>query len=119
MNKMKKLYVIWGILAVLIFAFLTAFGFMYKKKTYIYKDLENRLVAAEKKYVDSRFLYPENGEVVKITANDLIENEFFDSMQLNDEVCEGYTTVRKDGGVFEYKAYIKCKWYKTKGYQKG
>lgn len=118
MKKMKKVYIIWGVIVVLVFALLTAFGFMYKNKSTIYKDLENRLVDAEKKYVDAKFLYPNNGEPLKITAKEMMDAGFLESMKLESETCEGYAVIQKNGTVFEYKGYVKCKNYTTKGYEK-
>ena len=117
MNKMKRMYVIWGMLVVGLFILLTIFGFFYKKKTQVYKELENEIVKAEDRYVDEKFLYPEQNEIVKTKVSTLIDNGYLDSLEVNGEVCEGYATVRKKGAVYDYKGYIKCANYKTKGYQ--
>ena len=117
MDKIKKMYFVWGILVILIFGILTVFGFIYKNKTSVYKELENKLVEAEKKYVDAKFLYPQGNENLKVTSEILIKNEFMDELKINDEVCDGYATIKRKGTVFEYKGYVKCNNYTTKGYE--
>lgn len=116
MEKIKKSYWIWGIVVVSLFILLTLFGFLYKKKANVYKELENKLIEAEKKYVDAKFLYPTTNEPVKITAKEMIENGFMNHLNLEEETCDGYAVVIKNGTVFEYKGYVNCKNYKTKGY---
>ncbi len=117
LNKINKMYFVWGIVVFLIFVLLTIFGFMYKNKTSFYKSLEEKLVNAEKKYADAKFLYPQNGETVKITAKEMIEYGALDSLEYDGEICDGYATVQKKGTVFDFKGYVSCKNYKTKGYE--
>lgn len=117
MNKMKKMYVIWGVVVVIIFGLLTAFGFLYKNKSEAYKILEEKLVTAEKKYADAKFLYPQNSELVKVSAQEMIEYGALDSLEYDGTTCDGYATIQKKGTVFEYKGYVSCENYKTKGYE--
>lgn len=113
---MKKMYYIWGIVVLLIFVFLTLFGFMYKDKSNVYKELELKIVEAEKKYIDSRFLYPTDEKEFKVNVKTLIDNGFLDNIDINNDTCEGYASIKKNGAVYEYYGYISCKNYKTKGY---
>ncbi len=117
MNKIKKMYALWAIIVIGLFAFLTAFGFLYKKKTVVYKELEEKLETAEKRYIDAKFLYPDQNESLKTNATILIENGYLDALEINGEKCDGYAVIIKKDIAFEYKAYIKCPNYKTKGYK--
>jgi uncharacterized protein YpmB len=117
MDKLKKYSIVWGIIVVLIFTLLTIFGLTYKNKTKPYKNLENALVEAEKKYVDANFLYPQDGSELKTSANELIENNYLESLKKDDKECTGYVTVMQNGTVYEYKGFIKCDNYTTKGYK--
>ena len=117
MNEMKKLSVVWGILLILIFGMLTTFGVLYTKKIRPYKDMENMLADLTKKYVEIEFSYPQNGEELIITLEQLKEKSLLEELKHNDEVCDGYATIKKSKGVYEYKGYVKCSDYKTKGYQ--
>lgn len=116
MNKIKNMYVVWVVIVVIIFILLTVFGFLYKNKSNGYKLLEEKLVEAEKKYADAKFLYPQNGEIVKITAHEMIENGFLDALKYEGETCDGYVTLQKNGTTYQYKGYVNCSNYKTKGY---
>lgn len=116
MNHLKHYGIIWGIVVVGIFVLLTVFGFMYKDKSKAYKELEEKLVSAEKKYVDAKFLYPEENNTLKTSASELITSGFMEELKINDEVCDGYVIVSHDTTVFTYKGYVSCSHYKTKGY---
>lgn len=117
MKKIQVYTVIWGMVIVSVFVLLTAFGLGYKKKVRVYKALENKIVEAEKKYVDAKFLYPAEKETLKTKAAVLIDNGYMEKLTINDEECDGYAIVTHDSVVYEYKGFIKCKNYKTKGYQ--
>lgn len=116
MNKMKKISIVWGLFAVFIVGLLTLFGFLYKSKVGVYKDLEEQLVSASKKYIEAKFLYPKENEEFKATSSELVESGFMEELKVNDEVCHGYVVVSKST-VFNYKGYVECKNYKTKGYK--
>lgn len=119
MKKSNILFVIWGVIVVILVGLLTVLGFMLKGKNEKYEKIEDRLIKATSSYVDYNFLYPEGNEKVKILSKDLIENEFLklEELKTDDDTCTGYVMLKKDV-VYEYKAYIKCKNYTTKGYQK-
>ena len=83
MNHLKHYGIIWGIVVVGIFVLLTVFGFMYKDKSKAYKELEEKLVSAEKKYVDAKFLYPEENNTLKTSASELITSGFMEELNEN------------------------------------
>ncbi len=116
MEKKKKVYYVWGIVVVLIFVCLTVLGFVYKDKSSVYKELEQKLVEAQKKYIDNKFLYPQDDKEFKVKSTTLIENGFLDDLKVGDEECSGYASIKKKGAVYEYFGYVSCKNYKTKGY---
>lgn len=121
MNKVKnenKYLILWGFLVILLIGLLTAVGFVYKNKTKVYKELENSLVEAEKKYVEAKFLYPQDNETLKTTSEELLNENYIDNMAIDNQECTGYVKVYKDSTVFKYKAFIKCGRYTTKGYEK-
>jgi uncharacterized protein YpmB len=116
-DKMKRISIVWGIMVVLIVGMLTVFGFFYKSKTTIYDELEEKLVDASKKYVDANFLYPQDKDELKVTKEELVDNQYLDELKKDDNDCSGYVIVKLSNGVYTYKAYIKCPNYKTKGYK--
>ncbi len=116
MKKVHNYAIVWGIIVLIIIILLTIFGFVYKDKSKVYKDLEEKIVEAVKKYADAKFLYPKSGENVKTTADVLIEEGFMEELKVGDEVCEGYVILSFKNSVYDYKGYVKCKNYVTKGY---
>lgn len=117
MNKLNKLTILWGFIIVSIFVLLTVFGFVYKNKTNVYKELEQKLVEAEKKYVDAKFLYPQDGKTLKTTSEELIDEKYLDYLAIDNNECTGYVEVKRKNTIYEYIGYIKCDNYKTKGYE--
>lgn len=118
MDKFNKYTFVWGLLIVALFSLLTIFGFIYKNKTGNYKRLEDKIIEAEKRYVDEKFLYPQDEKKVVITVKELIEAGYLDNLDIENDNCEGYAEVYKVNSVFEYKGFIKCNKYQTKGYEK-
>ena len=116
MNKIKRMYIIWGMLVIGIFIILTIF--MYKNKTSAYKELEKQLAEASKKYVEVKFSYPNSGESVKVTIEQLKAMNLIEELKINDETCNGYAIISRPSTVFEYKGYVTCQNYTTKGYEK-
>ncbi len=117
MKKTKGLFIAWAIIVIIIVILLTVLGFLLKSKNGEYEKLETKITDSAKRYVDNKFLYPEDDEKLKVTSKELIEATFLDELKIKNDVCTGYVVVSKDG-VYKYKAYIKCKNYTTKGYEK-
>ncbi len=117
MKKMKYMSVVWGLVVVGIFVLLTFFGFLYKNKTKDYKLLEEKLVEAEKKYADQKFLYPNEGEIIKTSLKELQEAGLIEEFNVLDVACDGYVVLSHQGLVYDYKGYVHCGNYKTKGYE--
>lgn len=118
MKKIQILTVVWGMVVIGIFVLLTTFGIVYKNKSTVYKELEEKIVEAGKQYIDAKFLYPNDKEEVKTKVQTLIEEGYLDEFVVEDKTCDGYVVVKKGRTVYEYKGYVHCGQYKTKGYQK-
>lgn len=117
MKEMRTISIVWGVFLVLIFGLLTTFGVLYKNKMKPYKDMERSLVDASKKYVEIEFSYPQDGSSLKISSADLQEKASLPELKHDDDVCEGYAVVKKKSGAYDYKGYIKCPSYTTKGFE--
>ena len=115
MGRSNKIFVFWGVLVVAIIGLLTFTGFMVKKINNNYGKVEEKLVQVTKGYVDTKFLYPDEGDSIKVTAKELRDNEVLDELKNGEDSCDGYVIVKKDG-IYDFKAYIKCDKYKTRGY---
>jgi len=119
LKQMKKISYIWGFLLVLLVVGLTIIGFIYKNKSSDYKKLEDQLVESAKKYVDAKFLYPDDKASMKISFEDMKNDGFIEELKKDDEnVCDGYVLVSNNGMVFQYKGFVKCPKYTTKDYEK-
>ena len=118
LKKMRIISYVWGSILILLVGGLTAIGFVYKNKIKKYEELENKLEEKIKTYVDEKFIYPEEGKNLKITYEELKDNNYIDNLNINDEECDGYGIVLNDKSTFKYQVYIKCNGYKTKNYDK-
>ncbi len=118
LKQMHRISVIWGIVLVLLVTGLTAIGFLYKNKSKDYKEMENKLVNFAEKYVEAKFLYPEENQSLRITLDDLKSNDYLEELKKDDDVCDGYVVVSHDGFVYHYKGFVKCPKYTTKNYEK-
>ncbi len=116
MKKVSKYYIAWAVMVIIIFALLTTFGFIYKNKSNDYKKLEQNIIEATQKYVDNKFLYPDKNKSIKITIKELQENNFIGILKKGEDECTGYAIVKSSGTAYDYKGYIKCPQYQTKGY---
>ena len=113
MKKTKILFIIWAIIVLIIIGLLTALGFILENRYEKYKELEDKLVSSAKEYAHSEILL-EEGEII-VTTEELIEQEYLDSLEVDDDVCQGYVVITNDG-TYEYAPYITCKGYTTRNF---
>ena len=117
MKKTNRLFMIWGALCVVIVGLLTTMGFMIRRANKEYLSLEEKLQISAEKYTSDKFMYPDDGEMIKVTKKDLIGANYLDDLKKDKDYCDGYVIVKTEKYV-KYKAYIKCKNYETDGYSK-
>ena len=111
---MKKNMVIWLILIAILVGGLTVIGLKIKNDNKEYKTLEKKMTDVAKAY------YGEIPGLLKdnetISLQDLSDYDNTLTNKVNEEECNGYVKTTSNMGIFEYKAYIKCNEYTTKGY---
>lgn len=112
MKRYNMLFTFWIIIVVIIFAFLIAIGFIYKKKIEIYKDYEVLLVNKTKKYIKDNNKYPKKNETKKIDLDTLIKEDYLSDDEVVDS-CKGYVQISHKDSI-KYNAVLSCKYYKTK-----
>lgn len=117
MKEMKRMSIVWGVIMVAIFVLLTFFGLKWKERYQGYFDLETKLKEETKKYFESSYSYPDRGREITITLSELVHNGILKELSYNYDLCDGYVIVSNDD-VIEYKPYIKCNNYTTRGYDK-
>lgn len=112
---MKKKIIIWTALMFVIVGCLTIYGFAIKKNS-IGELSEEAMVEQVKKYLGLyQNLYPVKGGEVKFSSDRLVSEGYDPKLESE---CTGYVVVKNGNMGFEYKAYIKCPDYETKGYSK-
>ncbi|MCI8394541.1 MAG: hypothetical protein HFH86_03560 [Bacilli bacterium] len=118
MKQMQRIKIIWGAFLITLVVMLTFIGFLYKNKSGAYKQLEKELEESAKKYVDARFLYPDEKDFVKISFEEMKSSGFIEELKKDEDVCDGYVIVKHNGSIFEYKGFVSCPKFTTKGYEK-
>lgn len=108
----KGLFIVWVILLFIIFGLLSAFGFIYKGKLSKYNNYEKILVESARKYTYKNAIYPTDGKSISINIDELIDKKYVNKKDIVKE-CSGKVIVTKNGFI-DYKANIKCKYYKSK-----
>mgnify|MGYP003295391319 CR=1 FL=1 len=88
------------------------------EKSYNYHKLEESLETSAKEYYSANFDIEKVGEIplMTITSKTLIEKEYLDSLETNNEMCTGYVNIKNNEGSLSYDSYIKCDSYQTEGY---
>ena len=118
LKKMRIISYVWGSILVIIVIGLTVVGFIYKDHQKEYKNLEKQIEESAKKYVEEKFLYPEDKEKIKVTLEQLTSEQLIQDFKINGEDCDGYVIVYKNQGVFKYTPKIKCPKYQSPKYNK-
>lgn len=113
---MKKNMILAGILVILLVILLTVIGLNIKKSTTDYKQLENKLSKAAIGYFGESPSLAKDGLV--IDSDDLYNYDNTIDMNISGDTCTGYVKLTSNMGIYDYKAYIKCNNYITKGYSK-
>ena len=113
-NVMKKNMIIWLILIVILVGGLTIIALKIKNANKEYKTLEKKMTDVAKAYYGEKPGLLKNNETISI--QDLSDYDNTLTNKVNEEECNGYVKTTSNMGIFEYKAYIKCNEYTTKGY---
>ena len=109
MKSFDRAFVVWFIVAILIFGGLITLGFVYKKKISDYENYEKVLIQGAKSYISDGGLYPKKNEVITVDINSIIKSGYIKKKDVIDS-CTGFIKVSKKKNLV-YKPYIKCKYY--------
>jgi len=83
---------------------------------YNYVKAENQIENAAKDYCKERFQNIEDIPLMSLSYKFLKEKGYIESLDANDESCNGYVTIKSQNGKIIYDPYIKCENYRTEGY---
>lgn len=111
---MKRNLIIMIIISFILVGALTFMGFEIKKKNAPYTALEKDLKEAAESYVGQYVFNPDSN--LKIELDTLKDKNLIKELKYQNENCKGYVVYSKNYISFEYKPYIKCDNYTTKGY---
>jgi len=111
---MKKILIVWVLVAVILVGGLTFLGFKIKEQNKPYRTLENKLEETAIGLIGEKpnILNSSN----KITLEDFTNNGYEINMTVNGDKCDGYVVASKTMSFYKYTAYIKCSNYTTAGY---
>lgn len=116
MKKTKILFIIWGILVIVIVGLLTTMGFILQNKNKKYQDLEEKLVESATEYITDKIILEEK-EIITLNTEQLIEEGYLDSLEVENDTCSGYVII-ENKGTYEYSPFITCSHYTTLDYDK-
>lgn len=105
LKHMQRISFIWGTIMIFLVVGMTIIGFIYKNKTKEFKEFEEIVAEKAKDYLVLNNLN-------KVTIEELKNSNIIDSLIVDGKNCTGYVVSNNA----EYKSYIKCGSYKTKGY---
>jgi len=111
MKSFNRLFIVWFVVVTLVFIGLIVLGFVFKQRLSEYKDYEDKLVIATKKYVKDNNKYPTVNTPVKVSIDKLIQKGYIKEKDAIDS-CNGKVVVTKEKS-FIYTPQIKCKNYKS------
>ena len=114
---MKKMYACWIFLMVVLLSALLFFGYAYIDSISGYQSLEADMVEAGDFYLNINNIELSVGESIRLESKQLIEAKTINSMEVEDDKCEGYVEIKKNISNYDYKAYIKCNEHTTEGYE--
>lgn len=114
---MKKMIAVWLFLALGLFGTIYFIGVNFNKAYKDYRALEADMTEAAAIYISVNKIKLKMGDKLTIKDEDLNKSNLLPSMEIKDDKCKGYITVKKTYDNYEYDAYIKCKNYKTVDYE--
>lgn len=117
LKRMKIISIIWGMFLVTLFIIVTIFAFKFKNTSKKYLELGEYFSSKAQEYVEDNNLYPSKDETIKVNKSDLIDNEYIEELEIDEDKCEGFVIVTNKKN-YEYKAYLKCNKYKSAKYEK-
>lgn len=79
-----------------------------------YVDLEIKLENSAKKYISDKDIVI-NGEY-KISYNTLKSYGYINSLEINNDKCDGYVMVKNVDNINYYNGYLSCESYETLNY---
>ena len=118
MNKKKIIRIVVIVVVVLLVLAVLYFAFYYPNK--VFKDNEEKFIAAGERYyqINKNYLPNQEGRVLSVNLGTLIREDYLDDLYIpySKKVCdlnESTVKVVKKDGEFQYYTYLKCGNYES------
>lgn len=86
-----------------------------------YEDIEINLNSDSLEYINEYYAQEITTGVIVVSTDNLLKYNIITEKDLrdtdNNDVCSGYSLIRKENGELTSKSYIKCDKYVSEGYQ--
>ena len=86
-----------------------------------YQDIEENLDYKSLEYINGYYKQDITTGVIVVSTDNLLKYDIIKKKDLkdtdNNDLCKGYSLIRKEKGELISKSYIKCDNYVTEGYQ--
>lgn len=122
-NNFMKLKLVWRrviilwIIILLIIILLIIFSGTNKASNNKHKKIENAINIAAINYVTDKGLYGTVDQKLRISIDELIDENYFSLDDLKDKSCTGYSLIYYENDVHHADSYLLCKNYTTDGYE--
>lgn len=114
---MKKMVIIWIIIAVMLVGTLTFVGLEFQNSIKEYRSYESDVVESAQIYMELNDVKLDASKTLKLDLNKLIEDKYLSTNMVGEDTCEGYVIIEKTFKGIEYYPYIKCEEYTTVDYE--
>lgn len=114
---MKKTVILMVVFSFIMVGTLTYIGIRYEESVKEYNALESDIEEGAQIYLELNEIELSVGENYKIKAETLLNENYIETMSIDDEECIGYANIKRNLTDYEYQAYIKCEDYTTVDYQ--
>lgn len=113
-DNMKKMIAAWIFLATILFGTLLYIGISFNKSIEEYQIIESDLKEAAQAYIKLKSINLAANKEVKITEDDLSQENLLPNMIVDEDECHGYINVKSSVSEVKYIPFIECDNYKTK-----
>lgn len=114
---MKKIYIVWALIIVVMLSLVLYFGFNFSNKNKEYKELEEEILVNAEKYLGANLNeYPTTGSN-KVLISKIINYGIDIDLSVNDDMCDGYILITREQMGYDTKVFVKCNNYTTDGYE--
>ena len=114
---MNKQMTAMAILSFILVGALTFIGLNLKNQNKAYTSFESDIKESALAYLKTKEIDLGVGDSMRVSIDELIENNYLESNKVEEDTCDGYIVVTRNNYDYTYKPYIKCSNYTTEDYE--